>query len=147
MLNSTHANDASKIVKVLDGGVDFYQHGIEHVAKANVRAMFQRMVEEKQKAIAMMRPFIVQDTGNSHSNMDWYQEFTKCYAPLLDAAGDTSDVEYISHLEAVEEKVMDIVETTLNGVAHSEFATELRCIRTRMQQCRDEMQSLKEAVK
>lgn len=146
MLNSTHANDASKIVKVLDGGVDFYQHGIQNVAKANVRAMFQRMVEEKHKAIAMIRPFIVRDSGDSHSNMDWYKEFEQRYSALLYKAEKTSDVDYISHLEAVEEKVMDVVDTTLNSVAHSEFATELRCIRSRMQQCRDEMQSLKAAV-
>ena len=146
MLNSTHASNASKIVKVLGGGVDFYQHGIQNVVKANVRAMFQRMVEEKQKAISMMRPFIVKDSGDSHSNMDWYQEFEKRYAPLRESTDETADIEYISHLESVEEKVMDVVETTLNSVEHSQFATELRCIRTRMQQCCDEMHSLKEAV-
>lgn len=146
MLNSTHTTEASKIVKVLNGGVEFYQHGIENVVQPSVRAMFQRMVDEKQKGIAMMRPYIVSDSADTRTSKDWYAEFEKRYSPLLNEVKEQPDVVYIAHLEDVEEQVMEVIEATLNNIEHSGFATELRCIRTRMQQCRDEMHSLKEAI-
>ncbi|GGW89943.1 DUF2383 domain-containing protein [Alteromonas halophila] len=143
MLNSTHTRNASKIARVLDGGVDFYQQGIDNISGDNVRAMFRRMVDEKQKAIAMMKPFIVSDNDDDD---DWYAEFEKLYSSVAKKAAEMSDKDFISGLEEAETKVMALIESILNDIEHSSFASELRRMRTRMQQCKDEMASLKNAV-
>ncbi|WP_343034729.1 PA2169 family four-helix-bundle protein [Alteromonas ponticola] len=133
----------SALIKVLNGGIEFYQEGVEKIKEANLKALFGQMIEEKQEAVASLQGFAVAEQGHTETQNDFGVEIRSMYTKLL--GNFTSDMAhtYIEQLEEVEDKVLQSIDDALEVKQPTRCATELRRIRTRMQQCHDQMKWFK----
>ncbi|QJR82306.1 PA2169 family four-helix-bundle protein [Alteromonas pelagimontana] len=147
MSNQTPQVDkVTDIIKVMNGGIEFYQDGIEKVSQQNLKAMFTRMITEKQEAIAALQPYAVSEQGDAETDSDWTVDVRNMYTNLLGALSSNKDHTYVDQLEEVEDKVLEAIDDALEENQPANCATELRRVRVRMQQCHDEMKSLQDAT-
>lgn len=137
-----NADKVADIIKVLNSGIGFYQRGIAQVQGAATRAIFHRMLEEKQQAVKTLQPHVHQE----HSDQtDWTVGLRKMYTDLTKNLSATNDPAFTDQLHTVEYKILTLIDDALDEQPPQAFACELRCIRSRMQQCLDEMRSLQRA--
>lgn len=130
------------IVKKLKSGIHFYATAIEKVSAPNCQAMFRRMWEEKQRAVKTLIPLSELDADEVESASSNCIDFQRIYTKLLGAISDDKDCTYVKQLIEVEEKILHTIDDALNENLSSENASSLRLVRTRTQQCHDEMLSL-----
>lgn len=148
-MNQLPANveKVSDIVKVLNGGIEFYKDGIHKVSGQSIQAMFKRMIEEKQQAVLALKPYLPESSAQRENNdADWIVRFRNMYARLRESLESTNDHVDIEQLEEVEDRVLRVIDSALETDPPQHYACELRRIRTRMQQCHDEMHSLQHAT-
>ncbi|QPG06732.1 DUF2383 domain-containing protein [Salinimonas marina] len=137
----------SDIIKVLNGGIEFYKDGIKKVAGHNIQAMFNRMLEEKQQAVLTLQAYLPeQKSAKVSGNTDWSIGVRNMYTKLLGALNPINDHNYVKQLESVEDKVLAKINDALEEKPPQQFACELRRIRSRMQQCREELGSFHHAT-
>ena len=147
MSSSTHhADKITDIIKVLNGGVAFYQDGSDAVNSPHVKAMFDRMLEEKQQAIIDLQPFASDQSVLAEKESDWSMEIRKVYTQLICAFSADPDSLLIQQLIDVEDRILSTFDEALDITEHCECAQLLRKIRVRMLQCQDEMVSLHSAT-
>ncbi|MBD3584201.1 PA2169 family four-helix-bundle protein [Salinimonas sp. HHU 13199] len=147
-MNQLPANveKVSDIVKVLNGGIEFYKNSIHKVTGQNIQAMFRRMIEEKQQAVTALKPYLPESAQRESNDADWIVRLRSMYSRLREALESPSDQIYIEQLEEVEDRVLRVIDSALETDPPQHYACELRRIRTRMQQCHDEMRSLQHAT-
>ena len=136
----------SDIINALNGGIAFYKDTKEKVAGQNLQAIFSRMLEEKQLAVLALqsyagdfKPIVVE------TQKDWTVEISNMYTQLLAHVNSANDNSYFAQLEDVEDEVLASIDIALEQDQPQEFACELRRIRSRMQQCREELHSLQQS--
>lgn len=136
-------NQVAEIVKVLNGGITFYQDSKRKVCSEHLQAMFNRMIEEKELAVIALRKYMTAtQQADTVQYTDWTIGIRKLYTELMESVNSANDCMYVKQLEQVENKVLDVIDTALDDSQPQAFACELRRIRTRMQQCHDEIRSL-----
>ena len=147
-MNQLPANveKVSDIVKVLIGGIEFYKYGISKVSGQHIQAMFQRMIDEKQQAVTALRPYMVEADQRDTNDAEWIIKFQSTYKRLEKTLDSHEDHFQIEQLEDVEARVLRVIDSALDTDPPQHYACELRRIRTRMQQCHDEMHSLQHAT-
>ena len=135
------------IVKKLNSGIEFYATAIEKAAAPNCQAMFRRMWEEKQRAVNTLTPLTDLNADDTKEAGSACIDFRQIYTSLLGAMSDDKDCTYVQQLIDVEETILQAIDDALNKDQTPENASSLRLVRTRTQQCHDEMQSLYNATK
>ncbi|MBT0586674.1 PA2169 family four-helix-bundle protein [Alteromonas oceanisediminis] len=138
--------DVAEIIKVLNGGIEFYQDALTKIETPNVRSMFSRMIEEKQQAIASLQPFAIAEKGEVESGTSTAVDLRNMYTNVLGMFSSDKAHTYVDELEEVEDKVLEVMDKALEEDQPAACAAELRRIRARMQQCHDEMKALQEAT-
>ncbi|WP_414827810.1 DUF2383 domain-containing protein [Alteromonas sp. H39] len=130
------------IVKKLNSGIHFYATAIEKVAAPNCQAMFRRMWEEKQRAVRTLAPLSDLKAEKIEDANSTCIDFQNIYTKLLGAISSDKDCTYVKQLIDVEETILHTIDEALNEDHTPENASSLRLVRTRTQQCHDEMLSL-----
>ena len=87
-----------------------------------------------------------QKSAKVSSNTDWSISVRNMYTRLLGALNPINDHNYVKQLESVEDKVLAKIDDALEEKPPQQFACELRRIRSRMQQCREELGSFHHAT-
>lgn len=142
MYSLSPVDKITDIVKKLKSGIDFYATAIEKVSAPHCQAMFRRMCEEKQHAVKTLAPLSdlkKEDVDNASSSCI---DFQRIYTKLLAKVSDDKDCTYVKQLIEVEEKILHTIDDALNENPTPDNASSLRLVRTRTQQCHDEMLSL-----
>lgn len=130
------------IVKKLNSGINFYATAIEKVSAPNCQAMFRRMWEEKQRAVKTLAPLSDLEPDEVDNAGNTCIDLHKIYTKLLGAVSDDKDCTYVKQLIDVEETILHTIDDALHEDQTPEDASSLRLVRTRTQQCHDEMLSL-----
>ena len=136
----------SEVIKVLNGGIEFYQDNIDKVSSGSTKAMFNRTIEEKQQVVIELQSFAIEQQGEPDNHSSIAIDIRNMYAKLVNSVGTDKENAYICQLEKVEEKVLEVFDEALSEEQPAECASELRRFRTRMQQCHDEIKSLHQAA-
>ena len=136
----------SDIIKVLNGGIEFYQDAMTKVNSSNVRNMFSRMIMEKKQAVEELQSFAVAETGDKETSTAFSVDARNMYTNILGMFTSDKDHTYIDELEEVEGKVLEVMDEALEEDQPSACAAALRKIRARMQQSHDEMKALQIAT-
>lgn len=136
------SKQASQLTSLFHQGIAFYKAGSEKINMPHMSAVFNRMLEEKQLAVTMLAPFSDEGAVKGDAPREHELSLSQRYDDVLSALSLSSPTTDVSQLTAIEEKFLQWVDDALDGLSPGEFATELRCIRGRMQQCLDEMLAL-----
>ncbi|MFC4700652.1 PA2169 family four-helix-bundle protein [Glaciecola siphonariae] len=146
---SNQTQDVTKIadtIKVLQGGIDFYQKAIGEVDSSNVQHMFRRMIKGKEEAIESLQPFAIKEQGERETDSDWMVSTRKIYTQLIGKMSSDEDHTYIKQLEEVEDRVLEVLDEALKHDQPESCLIALRTIRAKAQQMHDEMKALQEAT-
>ncbi|WP_218352836.1 DUF2383 domain-containing protein [Alteromonas lipotrueiana] len=128
------------IIKVLNGGIKFYNDGLNKIADHNAQAMFNRMLLEKKQAVRILSSYLPSQSPESEKCPATRSKGIKTmYKKLLNTVNPTNAYNYVTQLKAIEDKVLAKIDNALKEHPPQKLACDLRRIRCRLQQCREEI--------
>jgi uncharacterized protein (TIGR02284 family) len=143
----TEVKKVTDVIKVLQGGIDFYQKAINEIESNNVKSMFRRMIEGKQEAIEALQPFAINQQGERETDSDWMVSTRKLYTQMIGKMSSDEEHTYIKQLEEVEDRVLEVLDEALKEDQPESCVVVLRTTRAHAQQMHDEMKALQDATK
>ena len=144
MQNQTaQTNHITDIIKVMNGGIEFYQEAITKLDNTTYQAFFNRMISAKEEAVTELQKFAIEENGQSESNTSNSVKAHQAYTKLLSKISSDSAFTYVDQLEEVEDKVLDEIDTALEKKQAQDCEVTLQRVRVRMKECHDEMKALK----
>ena len=145
MANSNYDMEPLKeLIKVLNGGVDFYTEAKKKLDNLELNNVFDQMIVAKAQAISDLQPFVLIDDGELETYSATSVEIREAYTKLIGKISTDKEHTYISQLEEVEDKVLAKVNKSLQRELPPKCKSTLLDIQSRMQGCHDQMKQLQE---
>lgn len=136
------AEKITDIVKVLNGGIEFYQDAAEKVDSPNIKNVFSRMITDKKLAATQLQRFAIQEKGDIEDGTNIGVDIRNMYTNVLSIFSNNTDHTYVSELEEVEDKVLEVFDEALKEDQPLDCKVTLQSVRRNMQECHDEMKTL-----
>ena len=111
--NINKVEKVADIIKVLNGGISFYEEGLEKVKSQSLKTMFGRMIVQKRQAVATLQPYAIEETGEVEKDSSVAVSVRKTYTKLISALSSDADHTYVAQLEEVEDKTLDVIRDAL----------------------------------
>lgn len=147
MSNSNYnLTPVKELVKVLNGGIEFYKEAKTKVSSQSLEIIFDRMISEKERAAAELQPLVVLDEGEVETDSDLVVSMRETYTKVLSVVSTDKEHTYIAQLEEVEDRVLDKIEAALEEPLPTPYFSTLKLIQNSMQACHDEMKALQEVT-
>lgn len=147
MSNSNYnLTPVKELVKVLNGGIEFYKEAKSKVSSQSLEIIFERMISEKERAAAELQPLVVLDEGEVETDNDFMVSLRETYTKVLSVVSTDKEHTYIAQLEEVEDRVLDKIEAALEEPLPAPYFSTLKLIQNSMQACHDEMKALQEVT-
>ncbi|ATD01472.1 MULTISPECIES: ferritin-like domain-containing protein [Pseudoalteromonas] len=147
MSNSNYnLTPVKELVKVLNGGIEFYKEAKTKVSSQSLEIIFDRMISEKERAAAELQPLVVLDEGEVETDSDLVVSMRETYTKVLSVVSTDKEHTYIAQLEEVEDRVLDKIEAALEEPLPAPYFSTLKLIQNSMQACHDEMKALQEVT-
>ncbi|WP_100915751.1 ferritin-like domain-containing protein [Pseudoalteromonas spongiae] len=147
MSNSNYnLTPVKELVKVLNGGIEFYKEAKTKVSSQSLEIIFDRMISEKERAAAELQPLVVLDEGEVETDNDFMVSLRETYTKVLSVISTDKEHTYISQLEEVEDRVLEKIEAALEEPLPAPYFSTLKLIQNSMQACHDEMKALQEVT-
>ncbi|MFT6403929.1 MAG: hypothetical protein ACJA2U_000278 [Marinomonas primoryensis] len=140
---TTQTNHISDIIKVMNGGIEFYQEATTKLDNTTYQAFFDRMISAKEEAVAELQKFAVQEDGYPESDTSNAVKARQAYTKLLSKISSDSTFTYVDQLEEVEDKVLVEIDAALEKKQAQDCEVTLQRVKVRMKECHDEMKALK----
>jgi|TARA_R110001606_G_scaffold377225_1_gene536184 uncharacterized protein (TIGR02284 family) len=140
---TVQTNHISDIIKVMNGGIEFYQEAITKLDNTTYQAFFNRMISAKEEAVTELQKFAIEENGQPESDTSNSVKAHQAYTKLLFKISRDSAFTYVDQLEEVEDKVLDEIDTALEKKQAQDCEITLQRVRVRMKECHDEMKALK----
>ncbi|MBM6552278.1 PA2169 family four-helix-bundle protein [Marinomonas ostreistagni] len=135
------------IVKVMNGGIDFYEKAKQEVESTRIQRMFNKMIEAKEQAVRELQPFVIEEKGSAETDNSFEVEAREKYTKLLDKVNsDSTEHNYVDQLEEVEDKVLEELDNALQHTQPAGCEAALLKIKAQMRECHDEMKALQETT-
>jgi uncharacterized protein (TIGR02284 family) len=140
---TAQTNHISDIIKVMNGGIEFYQEATTKLDNTTYQAFFDRMISAKEEAVAELQKFAVQEDGYPESDTSNAVKARQAYTKLLSKISSDSTFTYVDQLEEVEDKVLVEIDAALEKKQAQDCEVTLQRVKVRMKECHDEMKALK----
>ncbi len=144
MQNQTaHAHHITDIIKVMNGGIEFYQEAKTKLDNSTYKAFFDRMIGAKAEAVAELQPFAIDQQGEVETDTNNLVKARQTYTKLMSKiSSDSTTFTYVYQLEEVEDKVLEELDLALERNQTQDCEVTLRRVKVRMKECHDEMKAL-----
>ena len=140
---TAQAHHITDIIKVMNGGIEFYQEAKHKLDNRSYSALFDRMIHAKSEAIAELQPFAIQQKGEIELGSSNLVKARELYTKLMtNVTSETKEFAYADQLEEVEDKVLEELDLALERNQPQDCEVTLRRVKVRMQECHDEMKAL-----
>jgi uncharacterized protein (TIGR02284 family) len=136
----------SDIIKVLQGGIEFYEDALTKVHSPKVKVIFTRMIDEKNLAISQLQPLVIAEEGEPETGTSWAVDIRQMYTNTLNIFTSDDDETYVEQLEEVEDKVLEVVNKALEETQSANLVQALSGIKIKMMACHDQMKALQETI-
>lgn len=136
----------SDIIKVLQGGIEFYEDALSKVHSSEVKTIFSLMIDEKNLAISQLQPLVIAEEGEPETGTYWAVDIRQMYANTLNIFTSDDDETYVEQLEEVEDKVLEVVNKALEETQSANLVQALSGIKIKMMACHDQMKALQETM-
>lgn len=142
MSNANHVEKVTSIIKVLNGGIEFYSDAIKKVHSPEVKNVFNAMIREKQAAVNKLQPFAIAEQGEYENDNSLAVDTRNIYTRLISSFSSDSDHTFVSQLEEVEDKTLEVITDALDEDQPGDCLLVLNAVLADMQQCHNQMRSL-----
>jgi uncharacterized protein (TIGR02284 family) len=131
------------IIKVMNGGIEFYQEAKSTLDSSKYLTFFNRMIDAKEEAITELQKFAVDEQGKLEKGTDYSVKVRQAYTNLLSMiSSNSATFIYMDQLEELEDKVLGELDTALEVPQPSDCEATLKHVKVKMQECHDEMKAL-----
>lgn len=141
----SQVDKVADIIKVLNGGISFYQEASEKVESHGVKSVFGRMISAKRNAIAKLQPYAIAEKGEVETDSSMAVDMRKMYTKVLGAVTDT-DHTYVDQLEEVEDKTLEVIREALEEDQPTPVNKALLEVLDDANSTHDEMKALQETT-
>jgi uncharacterized protein (TIGR02284 family) len=146
MSNATHVEKVASIIKVLNGGIEFYSDAIKKVDSQKVKDVFNTVIREKQSAVDKLQPFAVSEKGEYEHDNSMAVDTRNMYTRLISTFSSDSDHTFVSQLEEVEDKTLDVIRDALDEDQPEDCRSVLKTVMADMSKCHNQMKTLQNAT-
>lgn len=146
MSNPNHVEKVSSIIKVLNGGIEFYSDAIKKVDSQSVKAVFEKMISDKQAAITTLQPFAVAQQGEYEDDNAVSVDIRNMYTSVISSLTSNSDHTFVSQLEEVEDKILAVLRDALKEDQPAACTMALNNVLTDMKRNHDQMRALQKST-
>ncbi|MDE8604843.1 PA2169 family four-helix-bundle protein [Marinomonas sp. RSW2] len=143
---TVQTNHISDIIKVMNGGIEFYQEATTKLDNTTYQAFFNRMISAKEEAVAELQKFAVQEDGHPETDTSNAVKARQAYTKLLSKMSSDTSFTYVDQLEEVEDKVLDEIDAALEKKQAQDCEVTLQRVKVRMKECHDEMKALQVTI-
>lgn len=133
-------------IKVLQGGVNFYEEALGKISDARIKLVFKKMAAHKRTAIDALEPFVAGDYMHTEHKSDCIVKTRQLYTKLASIISGNKQYTYAYQLEEVEDRVLDALDDALAERQSAECVAKLRPVREDAQQVHDLMKALQEQL-
>lgn len=146
MTNANHVEKVSSIIKVLNGGIEFYTDALAKVDSQGVKSVFNTIIRDKQAAITKLQPFAVAEQGEYEEDNALAVDARNMYTRLISTFSSDSDHTFVSQLEEVEDKTLDVIRDALDEEQPADCRLVLNAVLADMKKCHDQMKALQKST-
>ena len=111
--NINKVEKVTDIIKVLNGGISFYEEAIDKVKSQSLKTMFGRLILQKRHAVAKLQPYAIEEQGEVEKDSSIAVSIRKTYTKLLSGISSDVDHTYVEQLEEVEDKTLEVIREAL----------------------------------
>ncbi|OKY26041.1 PA2169 family four-helix-bundle protein [Thalassotalea sp. PP2-459] len=144
-LSNYDMSPVKELIKVLNGGVEFYKEAKEELSDNTLATIFNKMITEKTRAISELQTYVLIDEGEIEDDSDLVVTMREKYTKLLTVVRADKEHTYLDQLEEVEDRVLDKLSAAMEASLPEPCNIALSQIQIRMQACHDEMKALQQA--
>ena len=145
MTNSMkHVEKVADIIKVLKGGISFYQEALEKVQSHDVKTVFGRMLLANQEAIEILQPFVLAEQVELDTS--FAVEAREMYAKLISTLSFDSNHTFVDQLEEVEDNTIAVIKEALKQEQSAACNNALLTVLAFAQDSHHQMKKLHEAT-
>ncbi|WP_286233669.1 PA2169 family four-helix-bundle protein [Thalassotalea sediminis] len=141
-LSNYDMKPVKELIRVLIGGVEFYQEAKEQVKDSSLSLVFNKMITEKEIAIKALQTYVYIDEGKPEHQADTVIKLRESYTRILTLLRIEKSHTYLEQLEEVEDRVLEKVSAAVMHPLPAPCKSELLQIQGRMQSCHDEIKAL-----
>lgn len=134
------------IIKVLKGGINFYEDALDKVQGHGVKTTFGRMLRIKREAVEKLQPFAIAEQGEVENSTSFSVDARKMYTKILSAVSPDSDHTFVDQLEEVEDKTLEVIKDALEEDQPTACNQALLNILADAQVVHDQMKSLQQTT-
>ncbi|WP_439134988.1 ferritin-like domain-containing protein [Pseudomaricurvus sp.] len=136
------ADNVNSIIKVLNGGIEFYESAIEKVENPDVIKEFKSMALARKNAVVKLQPFAKLSDGERETGRSASVKVREMYTDILGVVSTDKDFTYIKQLEEVEDKTLDEIRDAMEEIPEPLYASTLGEVYQEMKDCHDHMRHL-----
>ena len=103
---NTDTATLNDMIEVLDDGQTFYLEAAAHVARQDLRTLFERMARTKHSIAEGLRTAVVANGAKPPIDGSFTGSLRKVYAEMRTALSNHKDYEYVAQLEKFEERIL-----------------------------------------
>jgi uncharacterized protein (TIGR02284 family) len=111
--NINKVEKVTDIIKVLNGGISFYEEAVDKVKSQSLKTMFGRLILQKRHAVAKLQPYAIEEQGEVEKDSSIAVSIRKTYTKLLSGITSDADHTYVEQLEEVEDKTLEVIREAL----------------------------------
>lgn len=145
MSDENTSKQVSKVIKVLNTGIDFYTEAQDKVESTQVATVFGNMATIRKSAVTRLNAYTELRDGETEEGGDFASEARRMYTNLIASIKSDSDYTYISQLEEIEDKTLEELKSALNKDLDPGCRAALSEIMAEMNQCHDRMLALQKS--
>ncbi|ABD79535.1 ferritin-like domain-containing protein [Saccharophagus degradans] len=106
----THLND---LVRALNSSIHFYRAANQDVPNVLLAGVFNEIAESHRMCVEALQPFITYTVGEPEEGNSFAVELRKVYASVLACIKSDTELTYLSNLEEVEDKLLELCDRAL----------------------------------
>lgn len=137
-----NAENINSIIKVLNGGIEFYETAVEKVDNTAIAGVFKAMILARKNAIVKLQPFAKMSEGERETGSALGVKAREIYTNVIGLIADDKDHAYIEQLEEVEDATLAEIKDAMEANPAPLYASTLREVYLEMKQCHDRMLNL-----
>lgn len=141
----THADTVQDLVRIANDGAEFYGEAMDKTQNPQLRNVFSRMREHKQKVASALRAQLRIDQQEAPSEGTFAGTLRQTYADLRAKFSSNEDKVYVSQLEETEDRLLKHFQEALTEVTDPSVKALLQAHAPQVRACHDEMRALKQS--
>jgi uncharacterized protein (TIGR02284 family) len=140
-----HADTVQDLVRIANDGAEFYGEAMDKTRNPQLRNVFSRMREHKQRLASALRGQLHFNHEEAPRDGTFSGTLRQTYTELRAKLSSNEDKVYVSQLEETEDRLLKHWQDAMGEISDPSVKTLLQAHAPQVRACHDEMRALKKS--